>query len=378
MAEVWPWVPQALNEVLEFETDVKMARSAEWRDSFKDATQFLTLTHTLQTVAAEKLIAKVKTNALGEWLVPEWPNVTVIKTGLAMDEVEIPVDIPAAYTVGQFVFVGFDENQWEQGTVASIETDSITLEVGLTVAYAGSAIRPVHVAPMALCVAPGGVNFQSTYSRQSLSAQFMAIEPQDLSGNAYPLHAGLPVVTDGAVAFQPLSGGMNQAGDLFSSGFGAYALQEVETYTRRRGTISWYDKGSATRWARRQFIHFLRGRDGAFWLPTGQKDLVLVNAVSSGVGAILVRPTEPNAAMVGRRITLSEGNNSVTREVLGASSVGNDQLLTIAAPGVAFSVNAVVSLTTKSRLDSDQVALDYFFAAGGLASTCVLPTVEVP
>lgn len=378
MAEVWRWKPQVISETLEFETDVRAARSGEWRDSLKDATQFLTLGHTLRNARAEAMIEAVRANALGEWLVPEWPNATVGTGTLAAAATVIPVAVPGAYSVGQAVFIGLDDAAWEQGEVDSIGASDITLTAGLGATYAGSPQRPLIVAPLVLSIAPGGVEFQTTFPMQGLSARFMSIAPVDLAANPYATHASLPFVTDGRVPFQPLAGALNQASDLFASGFGAYALQAVETYTRRRGTVSWYDKGQAARWARRGFLHFLRGRDGAFWLPTGQNDLPLVSSVASGALSITVQPTAANAAMVGRRIVLREGANVVIREVTGAADAGANQALSIAAPGVAFTTAATVSLAVKSRLDADQIVVDYQFVAGGLAGFCSAPVIEVP
>jgi hypothetical protein len=171
---------------------------------------------------------------------------------------------------------------------------------------------------------------------------------------------------------------MNQASDLFASGFGAYALQSVETYTRRYGTVNWYDKGHTARWARRGFLHHLRGRDGAFWLPTGQNDLPLQAAVDAADLTITVRPMAANADMADRVIVIREGASVVTRTVTGATSAGDDQELAIAATGVDFTTAAVVSLAVKSRLDSDQIDINYAFAAGGLAAMCGAPVIEVP
>lgn len=376
MAEVWRWKPQVISETLEFETDVRAARSGEWRDSLKDATQFLTLGYTLQNARAEAMIEAVRANALGEWLVPEWPNATISTGTLAAAATVIPVAVPGAYRVGQAVFIGLDDGAWEEAEVDSIGGSDITLTAGLAASYVGSPARPVIVAPLILSVAPGGVEFQTVFPVQGLSARFMSVDPVDLAANPYPTHGGLPVVTDGRVPFQPLAGGMNQASDLFASGFGAYALQSVETYTRRRGTVSWYDKGHTARWARRGFLHHLRGRDGAFWLPTGQNDLPLQGSVSAVALTITVKPMAANAAMVGRRIVIREGGNVVIREVTGASGTGN-QVLSIAATGVAFTTAATVSLAVKSRLDTDQIDIGYQFAAGGLAAFCSAPVIEV-
>ena len=306
MADVWRWWPQSLQETLEFETDVRMARSAEWRDSLKDATQYLSLGHLMPVAEAEAAIEVVRTNTDGEWLVPEWPNATIFTGTIAAAEDTVSVEVPTAYTVGQQVFIGTGPNAWEQGEVAAVDIGSITLVDGL-VGYVGSSNQPVVVVPMQLCIAPGGIEFQTGFGAQGMSIRFMAIEPVDLSENPYPTHSGLPVVIDGRVPFQPLNGSLNQAVDVFSSRHGAYALQQVETYTRRRGTVSWYDKSHTGRWERRKFLHFLRGRDGAFWLPTDQRDLPLVEQIDAADLTITVAPFAASAEMVGRRIVIREG-----------------------------------------------------------------------
>lgn len=377
MPEVWKWWPVSIGEALEFATDVRQARDGEWRDSLKDATQFLTLGHQMQHARAEAMIEAVRKNATGLWLVPEWPNATVVTATLAAAATVLPVAVPAAYRVGQAVFIGTGPDAWEQRTVASLGGSTITLTAGLAAAYSGSKERPAIIAPLVLCIAPNGLEFQTYFPSQSLGFRFQSVDPVDLAANPYPVHDDVPVITDGRVPFQPLVGAMSQAVDLMASGFGAYEVQEVESYPRRRGTVSWYTKGHSARWALRGFLHYLRGRDGEFWLPSGQNDLPLIDPVSAGALAITVRPVAADGDMIGRRIVLREGGSLVIREVTGATTAGAEQELSIAAPGVAFTTAATVSLATRSRLDTDALELAYIFAAGGLAATCSAPVIEV-
>lgn len=378
MPEVWHWHPQGLSEMLEFETDIRQPPGGEWRDSLKDATQFLYMSHALNTVDAEKMIEAVRLNAFGDWYVPEWPNSTKFLVTLASGTNTIDVPVSAAYLVGQKVFVSTDNDNWELAEVLSKDSGSITLTAGLTNSYGGNAVRPVVVAPVVLCVAPGGVETQSTYPIQIMNISFMSMEPVDLADSDYPEFQGLPVFNDAGVPFSPLAGSMSQALDVMASRFGAYEVQEVETYTRRRGTVSWLDKGIEKMWSRRRFLHFVRGRDGEFWLPTSQNDLRLQDEIGAADLTILVKGVIANADMTGRRVMIKEGDTEVYREVTGAATVGPNQQLSIAATGVDFTEAATVSLMIKSRLDTDQIALEYQFVAGDIASACVMPTIEVP
>lgn len=378
MAEVWRWWPQSIGETLEFATDVRQTFQGEWRDSLKDATQFLTLGHTLRHARAEAMIEAVRANALGSWLVPDWPCATVSQTTLAAAATAVPVDVPAAYRVGQAVFIGTWDDAWETGLVAAVGGSSITLSAGLAATHTGTKARPLVVAPVVPCIAPGGVEFQTVVGVQGLSARFMSVDPIDVAANAYALHDGRPIVTDGARPFSPLSGALNQAAELMASGFGAYELQAAENFTRRRTSLAWYDKGAAGRFARRQFLHFLRGRDGEFWVPSGQRDLVLQDPVTSAGISVTVAPIASDTAMVGRLIVLREGSSIVAREVISAGTTAGEQSLEIDPTGIDFTTAAVVSLAVRSRLDTDVLELSYFWAAGGLASLCNAPAIEVP
>lgn len=378
MPEVWNYFPQGLSESLEFDTDIRMAPGGEWRDSLKDATQVFRVDHVMNPVKAEKLIYRVESNAFGDWYFPDWPNQTRTYSNIASASTVLAVDNSDAYIVGQKVFVATDEDHWEQAAVLSKAVGSITLTAGLASSYGGNAIRPAVVVPLVLCIAASGVDFQASFGSVVLSASFMSMEPLDLSNNSYPLFQTLPVVLDGAVSFSPMAGSMFQAIDVMASRFGAYEQQEAELFTRRRGTVSWLDKGYAAMWTRRQFVHFLRGRDGEFWLPTGQNDLRLQANIDAGDLSILVKGVMPDAQAVGKFIVIREGSNVAYKEIAAALTTGGVQELEIAATGIAFSQNAVVSVMVRSRLDNDTVELIYQFMAGALASTCVVATVEVP
>jgi len=378
MPEVWNYFPQALTEALEFETDIRQTPGGEWRDSLKDATQVFKVSHVVNSEKGEAIIDRVRANSCGDWYFPEWPNQTRLYVNVASATTVLNVDNSDVYAVGQKVLVATDDNNWEEATVASKAVGSITLTAGLVNSYGGNAIRPVVVVPLVLCIAPNGAEFQSSFGSVAVSASFMAMEPLDLSNNHYSLFQSIPVVTDGAVPISALAGSISQAIDVMASRFGAYEQQEVELFERRRGTVSWFDKGPLAMWNRRRFVHFLRGRDGEFWLPSGKNDLVLQAVVDAGDLSLSVKGVVPDARMVGKTVVLKEGTNVVCKEITAALTTAGIQELEITATGVAFSQNATVSFLTKSRLDNDSIEFMYQFVGGGLASTCVVPTVEVP
>lgn len=377
MPETWQYFPQGLSETLEFETDVRQAPGGEWRDSLKDATQFFNTFHVMGAAKAEAALERVRLNSFGDWYFPDWANQTRVLSTLASTTTVLNVANTDAYVVGQKVLVALDDDTWEQREVASKGVGTVTLTSGLVGSYGGNAVRPAVIVPLVLCIAPNGAEFQAYFGANDINMTFMSMEPQDLSGNAYPLYLGLPVVTDGAVLFSPLAGTVSQAIDLTQSKFGAYEQQEAELYVRRRGSVSWFDKGVSAMWTRRQFLHFLRGRDGEFWLPTGRNDMKLSAAIDAADLSISVKGVLSDALVVDKHIVVHENGNTVCKQVAAALTTGGVQELEITATGVDFSANATVSFVTKSRLDTDSMEVVYSFVAGGLASTCAVATIEV-
>jgi hypothetical protein len=375
--EAWPWFPNALSETLDFSTDIRMARSAEIRDSLKDATQRLSMASILTHNRAEAVAAAVRATPLGQWYVPEWALMTTAVGAVSGDT--LSVDIPAVFTVGGLAFVALDNETWEMVAVDAVGATTITLSAALSQTYTGTKPKPVVIAPVTTCILPAGVSFSTVYPITTVSAEFLSVEPKDLAESSYPTHLSLPVVTDGNVPMQALAGSMHQAQQLVDSGFGAYATEEIETFIRRRGTLSFIDKTLGERWTRRKFLHYARGRDAEFWAPTGKADLPLLLPASGAALTITVKGVAPAASMVGRSIQIKQGANIAHRQITSASEGGSGQELGIAATGFAMEPDAVISLMNRVRFDVDMFSLPYVPAAGGtLVSSFAAPVVEVP
>lgn len=374
-SEFWRWEPQYLSEKLEFETDIRMARAAEWRDGLKDATQFYEFSHILPSATAEKLLGKVENNAVGTWFVPEWPMRSTIVGTVGAGSSVLPVPVPEAYTVGGIACIGVGDDDRELLLVNSLGAGVINVSF-TAVSRTGTQQRPIVVAPVVNCIGQMGAEFQSYFPNKDVSMSFMSIEPRNLAGNHYALFDSMPAVIDGGVAFQALRGSVNQATDLFASGFGAYFLQPVENYTRRGGTVSWFDQNPVDRWNRRKFLHYLRGRDAPFLAPSFQRDLVLTANVNAAAISMSVVPSLPNSQMVGKYLMLSENGVRAFTKVSAASGT-TTQTLAIQATGVAFTSAAAVSFVTKSRLDTDDLSINYQFSSGDIAMSCSYPIIEV-
>lgn len=380
MPEVWYWPPNSIGETLEFSTDIRISRTVEKRDSHKDATTKLALGYTVAQNIGEAMLDTYRKTPSDTFLVPEWTTATFMRSGvLAISSTVIPVEDETIYTVGRTVFIGNGNSLWEQSEVLSVAPGAITLTAGLSREYIAGQDQVVFIAPMLECLLSDGVKFSTRFKVTSLNMEFISIDGPDLGANPYSEYEGLPLVTDGFLTFSELQGEVRQASNLADSGFGHYAVLPVEEFTRRRGQLSFFDGDYAGRMARRKFYHFLRGRDGEFWMHTAQRDMPLNLPFSAGSLTLSVKPFTSATRMVGRHIMIKEGDNFAASEVTSASDVSDtQQTLQITAPGFAGTTEAMVMLMHRSRLDDDTVQIGYRFTPNGLKASTLANVVEVP
>ncbi len=368
MTAFWPYPPQSLSETLDFYTDVRAARSSETRDSLKDATRMMDISHTLPFREAEEALELFWSAPLGEWVVPVWPEFS--KGGpLLLGATTVTCDTDASYKVGGYVYIG-DGVLSEFRVVQSIGSGSIVITAGTSRAYAAP-----MVAPAEQCYCPGGITTSRGYPMKDLAGQWMSLEPADQADNPFPTHGGFPVVTDPGVLTAPLSGSVSRALQVLESRFGVYALAETETYTRRRSTLQFMDQSG--KWERRKFLHYCRGQDQAFYVPTWQNDLPLQASVSSGDTTIQVQKLTPTAGqLVGRVIQIENAaGTKYHRTITAATTLLGVTTLTVAA-GITAGTDAVVSLMTLYRFETDQLSLSHMFTPNGLITAFSAPLVE--
>jgi len=381
MSSVWYWPPNAISEKIEFLTDIRASRTAEIRDSYKDATNYPKYGYRVHHEIGEAMIDLYRSDPLGEYLVPEWSTATVSKNVIInLGQTIIPVEDSSVYEVGGLVFIGNGKHEWEQATVGSLGVGTITLTTGTVNAYSGSQFRAVFVAPLISCILPSGINFNSQFRVINLTCNFLNSATIDIAENIYPEYLSLPLVTDGKIGVSQLSGSVRQFAELFDSGHGAYDLIAQEEYSKRYGEFSFYDSDYQSRLNRRKFLHFMRGMDGEMWVRSGQRDLNLLSGFSAASISLSVKPFTSVSRMIGKHIYLKEGGQIAAREVTSATDVSDSEqtLFLSSPPGFDGTISTMVSLLHKSRFDQDMFDISYRFTPFGLKSSLTAKVVEVP
>lgn len=372
MPEVWYWPPNSINETLVFKTEVQTTRTQERRVSYMDASQRFTYGYVATAKITEEMIGLYLPDTTTTFYVPEWPTATFDRSlGVTVADTVIPVDDSVVYVVGQQVILGRGEN-WEQGEVDSVGTGQVVLTSGVSATYGASQEQPFFVAPLIECLIPNRINFSSAISRRRLSVEFLSVAPVDIGENPYTLFNSLPFVNDAQVILDDKAGSAGQVSVLADSGFGVYQVVLSEEYTRRGGTLSFFDYTYADRMKRRQFYHFMRGRDGEMYVPSNEPDLELNASFSSSALTLNIKPVTLAAEMVGKIIYVQVGSSTVAKVITGATDNSLTSQTIQFSGTIGFEgtpSNALVSFVNKFRFDEDEVNINYSYSKDGLIAS---------
>lgn len=374
MPDVFPHIPATVREVLDFLTDVRSHPAGEVRDSLRDGMQRLVLGLVRQPAEAARIVARFRDNAAGEWHVPIWQDATFFSGNISAGAGSISVETDADYRAGGKAIIWASDLEWELVDVASASGGTLTLSGTVAASYTG----PLLVAPVGTFVSPEGISQARSYPVERFSVDFLRTDNDDLGASSLATHLSSPVLADGSVVVQELEGGVRQALDLIDSGFGAVAIETSETYVRQRSMVSFADSAVAARWSRRQLLHYLRGRDRAFWLPTFRRDFTVLVSFTGTLLRAAEKDWPDVAGLVGRSIEIDNGSSTIHRTITAASIVSNELRLTLNAnASITVGTGSRVSLMTLQRLDADRVEIEHRFIGDGFLSTARVPTIEV-
>jgi len=372
VVRTWPFlVRQPISEVLEWNTDTLITEAAEQRIALRtDPRSILTYTHLLDGPGLARAAELARSGPLDDWALPLWHLARPATT---------PID-----AADLTVFADTSEGAFEapgQAVIAADGGDAVLVEVSAVLpdrlelaALAGVTLVHPIVAPVGIGILTRPIEIDRR--RQGLgtvTARFTLQDAMALPASSYPTHLGLDVLTDPAVLRQPLGETIGQTVEYIDNGFGLIMIEPVLTHVQRRSTITLVDRGVA-RWTRRRWLHGLRGRQRAFWLPTWGRELVLQAEVTSSVTSVIVATTAEPGLWIGRHVMFDTASGPVFREITNAVYDALGIRLTIAAPGKTIPITTPIHLLTRVRLDTDRIEIEHF----GNRSEFAASLIETP
>jgi len=370
MPELWPFIPDVeVREPVEWLTDVLTAETFEQRIALGLPRRTVAYNFELGADRYAEAELLMRSNILGDWYVPFWPDAMRITAAVSAGAGSITVDT-SNRDLRTLAMAWQDDDIYELVTIASDGGSSVTLTGVTTNAYpVGSVLVPVFTG-----IAAGGLNGERTDKTfDQASVQFSLDEETDIASSPYSQYLSIDVLTDRSVSTTGLRTGVAQNHERVGNRLGKYSLEERSDWLQVMSGIMFVDETPADKWSRRRWVWGLKGRQKPFWLPTWRKDLVL----ASSIGASDTSITTAHRAGVasGRHIQIDDGSNVYYRQITSVTPGSpNDTIGISSSLGSAVS-SATISFLDLVRLDTDLVE---FIHSGSERTVVSVPVKGVP
>lgn len=344
MAEVWPYLPlPVITERLSWATAVHTRRDDESRWTLRPARQVWTLRHNLRAEEAEGARFLFASQPLGEWHVPVWVDATRVTVASGATSATCSTD--AEFVAGGKAFLWADCDTWQVVTVGSVGSGSITFSPAAAATYAA-------VMPLRVCIAREGLQI-TRLSRDfwTVEGVWEATDNPDLSGATVTSYAGLPYLPCAGAVVEPQPGRITRAAVFVDSGLGPVAVEPARNVVEEAHEATIRESDPAARWALRQTLHVLQGRDAPFWVPVASLPILASTTTTIGVSTA-ARPTA--ADWVGAHLDAG----GVQREVTAAALVSGRHVLTVAT--MPSAPTGRVRILRRVRGQSDEVEVRHY------------------
>lgn len=376
---IFQYRPQTpIRELLIFKTDIiKLFDGSEQRIKLREAPRQVFDF----TVRTDDDRTRDKINAvLFDWQarvfgIPLWHEAEPLTAAIAIDDLVINFDTTTSdYRIDSLVMVYDGNFNFEALEVDSFTASSITVKTGFVKAFdtLSAIVMPIRTA----------------YTKPSLQNSRFAIGPSDFRMNFEVLDnvdlADIGATTTyqgaGQTIAKPVLDGLNfMPGNTIDEGLRRKVV-ELDTQVGPKITLSPWSKSkplyqfaleAATRlevWNFRKLMHFLKGSQTAFYIPTGRRDFKPLADIGDSASSFnvpnigwtdFVESVTPRSDL---QILRTDGTQSL-HEITGSTVISEDVELITIAPPISPALPLVeldrMSILTLSRIMDDRVTIDH-------------------
>jgi hypothetical protein len=321
------------------------------------------------------------------WALPLWEDYTQASGPIGIGVTNIPVvDTDMRdFRDGELALIWQDEQNFEAVEIVSHTTTNIvSLQPTLAAWGADSLVLPMQLAKM-----PKGHSLKNwNVNARELEVIWQTLNNKDFTLIESPtpifdggIYRGLPV-WDINEDYLITTGSYGEREDkdieVFGDDLGKFSTMTARDFPRNALTgLRAESFGRAEFWRLRQWLHHLRGRQKAIWVPTGRKDFTIESTQTAPSTELNVNITNyknlvfdaPDGPRTRRNIEIVyvDGTRDLRRIESTQISVGLREVLTLdAAITQDASVANVdrISFLVKRRLNTDDIVVNHDFYEG--------------
>ena len=378
---LWPFVPDTgYDETMSWKTDIINSFNNEQRLALRDAPRqafsYKFLLDEAQFSRAKAISTQWAHRVYG---IAVWAEVTPLLNGLTAGSTFISFDTANAdYRNDDLILLWVSDTQLTALEITTVTPTGVNLKLPLETNW-----PKCFVAPLRFARTFSGIDYKRSSNRYiTASGVFEVTQNKDLGDNsAYPLYRGKPVLTDRSAVVSDLSERIARTIDIFDNGSGPIQVDTSANWVRHMQTVGFIKNTREGIWALRKWIHARRGKQRAFWLPSWNSDLIILEDVSSTASAITVSPIGYPLYYGAKDIMvqLKNGTRLFARVTSGSTNGDGNVVLTLSAQiGETFATTDIdfVCFISHARFDSDQVVFSHTDFGQVAATIAIAETPE--
>ena len=215
---------------------------------------------------------------------PAWHEPAYLVGAHAVDDLTITVNTTdyANFFVGGYAVVLRDENFYDALKIASMTSTTLTFESGLSYNYANG----VQVMPLLTAyIEASSASMKHTYNQQSFNLR-IHVDPEvnDIADDsAWNTYDGKTLLDDpNMIQGGQLSEALRTKVFVIDNLTGLRSPVTEWEHNKRYSKKGWKTNTRQELWELRQLLHFLKGKQVSFYIPTFWKDIVPNDTMLSG------------------------------------------------------------------------------------------------
>lgn len=377
---LWPFIPETgHDEIMEWKTDILSSYKNEQRLALRTAPrQSFRYTFLLDPDQFSRAKAISTQWAHRVYGIAVWAEASFLEGGLPAGTTFIPFNTAFAdYRNDDLVMLWVSDKRLIALEITTVEPGGVHLKLPLEEDW-----PECFIAPLRLARTLSGVEYSRSHNEYTVaSALFDVTQNADLgTDSGFPSYRGKPVMTDRSAIVGDLRERIARTIDVFDNGSGPVHVDTRTDWVRNLQTLSFIKQTRQDIWNLRRWIHARRGRQRGFWLPSWNRDLVILNDVVPTASALTVLPIGYPLyyRIKDIMIQLRNGTRLFVRATSGATDTdGNEVLFLDAQVGTGFAAADVefACFMTHCRFDSDRVTFRHDEAG---RVTVSIPITETP
>ena len=317
---------------------------------------------------------------------PAWHQPAFLSGAHAVDDVTVTVNTTdyANFYVGGYAVVLQDENYYDALKIESMTATTLTFESGLSYNYASN----VQVMPLLTAyIEASSASIKYTNNQQYFNLRIHA-DPEVnniADDSAWTAYDGKPFM-DGPNLIKggQLSEALRTKVFVIDNLTGLRTPTTAWDHNKRYSKKGWKTNSRQELWELYQLLHFLKGKNVSFYIPTFWKDLIVTDTMLTGtfvlnmdnIGyTVNAHQRWPKQVI---RIIFKDGS-ILTRTIQNSAEVSEtqEQLTLDAGWPAEYEPEDIerIEFLEKVRLDVDDITIIHYNALG--QAECVVPIKEV-